>query len=293
MLWDMQLKKILCFGEVLWDCLPDGLFLGGAPLNVASHLQRLGADGLMVSAVGDDTLGEEALKRIRERGLAITEIAVAEGIRTGIARAVLDAEGNASYEFPSPCAWDGIPAEPALAIASEMDAIVFGTLATRSPQNEDTLEKLLSIKGPLRIFDINIRQPYFDRLTASVLAQKADVLKINDEELAVLTGMEIGDEPPEGALQLLSTITGVRRICLTRGADGAVFWDQGNMTIADSPPTDVADTVGAGDSFTAAIILGLLEGESPDVFLPRACRLGSLVASHRGAVPDYDCGQID
>ncbi len=281
-------RKILCFGEVLWDCLPAGLFLGGAPLNVASHLKRLGADPIMASAVGSDVLGEEALSRVRKRGLTITEIAVIEGVPTGTAHVDLDADGVASYRFPEPCAWDAVPAAPALAIAKDVDAIVFGTLAARSDANEATLEALLEVDGPLKIFDVNIRPPYFDRLNASVLAQKADVLKVNDEELEELTGMDVADDLPEGPLQLLSTITGVRRICLTRGKAGAVFWDHGNTTVAESPEVEVKDTVGAGDAFTAAITLALIEGESADKFLSRACKLGAYIASQDGAVPEYD-----
>lgn len=281
-------KKILCFGEVLWDCLPAGLFLGGAPLNVASHLQRLGAEAIMASAVGADVLGDEALARIRKRGLTITEVAVVTDLPTGTAHVELDSDGVASYRFPKPCAWDAIPAAPALAIAQSVDAIVFGTLATRSGMNEDTMEALLAIDGPLKIFDVNIRQPYFDRLSTTVLAQRADVIKVNDEELALLTGMDVTEALPEGPLQLLSTITGVHRICLTRGAEGAVFWDHGTMTVAEAPEVTVKDTVGAGDAFTAAITLALIHDESAESFLPRACRLGAFIASKDGAVPDYD-----
>lgn len=283
-------KKILCFGEILWDVLPSGLFLGGAPLNVASHLRRLGAQPVVASAVGDDFLGEESLARIRKQDLAITEIAVVENARTGIAKVELDADGNAKYEFPQPCAWDAIPAEPALAVASQMDAIVFGTLASRSDHNEEALEAILAKDGPLKIFDVNIRQPYFDRLAVSVLAQHADVIKLNDEELALLSGMEFGEEAPEGPLQMLSTITGCRKICLSRGAAGAVFWDHGRMAVADAPKVDVQDTVGAGDAFTALITLALCNEQAPEEFLPKACHIGALVASHAGAVPDYDPG---
>jgi len=285
-------RKILCFGEILWDCLPPGLFLGGAPLNVASHLRRLGAEPIMVSAVGGDVLGQEALSRVRKRGLAITEIAIVEDLPTGTAHVDLDAHGVASYQFPEPCAWDAIPLDAALAIAPEVDAIVFGTLATRSAQNEDVVEKLLDVEGPLKVFDVNIRPPYFDRLNSIVLAQKSDILKINDEELERLTSMEVPEGVPEGPLQQLSTLTGVRRICLTRGPAGAVFWNHGEVTRADAPPVDVRDTVGAGDAFTAAITLGLCLEESAAHFLPRACKLGAFVASRDGAVPDYDPGDF-
>lgn len=285
-------RKILCFGEILWDCLPAGLFLGGAPLNVASHLKCLGSDPVMASAVGDDILGEEALSRVRKRGLAITEIAVIEGVPTGTAHVDLDAQGLATYRFPEPCAWDAIPNEAALAVAKDMDAIVFGTLATRSQANEDTLEALLAIEGPLKIFDVNIRPPHFDRLNASVLAQMADVIKLNEEELETLTGMDVVEDVPEGPLQLLSTITGVRKICLSRGELGAVFWNHGEATLSDAPEVNVKDTVGAGDAFTAAITLGLLDGESPEKFLPRACKLGAFIASQDGAVPEYDPKQF-
>lgn len=280
--------KILCFGEVLWDCLPEGLFLGGAPLNVASHLTRLGAQAAMVSAVGDDVLGLEALRRIQARGLAVTDVALRKGEVTGTARVLLDGGGNATYLFPEPCAWDAIPAGGAPLLMPGMDAVVFGSLAIRSPANEALLESLLEVPGPLRIMDVNLRAPYFDRLSVIVLAQKADVLKVNREELAILSGMESEEDVPEGPLQMLSTITGVRRICLSLGEEGAVFWDHGTLTRADAPPVEVVDTVGAGDALTAALAVGLCAGEEASVFLPRACKLGALVASRSGAVPDYD-----
>ncbi|WOO39989.1 PfkB family carbohydrate kinase [Rubellicoccus peritrichatus] len=283
-------KKILCFGEILWDSLPAGLFLGGAPLNVASHLRRLGAEPIVVSAVGDDFLGEESLARIRKQDLAITDIAVVENTRTGVAKAELDADGNANYHFPEPCAWDSILVEPALVLISQLDAIVFGTLAARSEHNEAALEAILEKDGPLKILDVNIRPPHFDRLAVSVLAQKADVIKLNDEELELLSGMEVGEEAPEGPLQMLSTITGCRKICLTRGSAGAIFWDHGKMTLADAPQVDVRDTVGAGDAFTALVALALCNGKSADSFLSQACHLGAIVASHDGAVPYYDPG---
>lgn len=261
-------KKILCFGEILWDVLPAGLFLGGAPLNVASHLRRLGAEPIMVSAVGSDFLGEESLTRIRRQNLDINNIAVIEGTKTGIARVKLNEKGNANYLFPEPSAWDAIPGKSALALAPKMDAIVFGTLATRSDHNEEALEAILDDKGPLKVFDVNIRQPYFDRLMTSVLAQKADVIKLNDDELELLSGMEFGEEAPEGPLQMLSTITGCRKICLTRGAGGAIFWDHGKMTVAEAPEIDVKDTIGAGDAFTALLTLALCNDQPPESFVP-------------------------
>jgi len=121
-----------------------------------------------------------------------------------------------------------------------------------------------------------------------VLAQKADLIKLNEDELTVLTGMEVTGDTPEGALQQLATLTGLSRICLSCGSSGALFWDKGEITRADAPQVEVVDTVGAGDAFTAAVTLGLCRGESPDLFLPRACRLGAFVASRAGAVPDYN-----
>lgn len=280
-------STILCFGEILWDCLPRGLFLGGAPLNVASHLALLGADARMVSTVGRDFLGEEALRRAKERGVDLQYVLQDNELPTGTVLASLDDGGNASYEFPIPVAWDEIHVgQSVLSAAPQSAAIVYGTLALRLHTNRERLESLLGPKGPMRCLDVNLREPYDDIELALKLAAKSDLVKLNENELSRLTDYPEADTAEGVADQCakLHVIAGSKRICVTRGAEGGVFWDNGEVHIAKSPPVEVKDTVGAGDAFMAALVYGLTSGQSVPDALNAACERGAMVAGQDGAV---------
>ncbi|MEM8550089.1 MAG: carbohydrate kinase [Verrucomicrobiota bacterium] len=283
------MEKVICFGETLWDCLPKGLFLGGAPFNVACHLRRLGCRPAVFSAVGDDFLGEEAIERARANGLDTFFISKAGAFRTGVAKVALDAQGQASYTFPEPCAWDRIELkEGARKELSKAEAILFGSLAMRSESNADLLESILTETQALRIFDVNLRPPYHDRLSILTQAQHADVLKVNEDELSYLSNMAFTSDTLEEAVGAVASYTGVRKICVTLGAEGAAFFDGKQLITTAAPQVEVRDTIGAGDAFTAAITAGLLREETPEVLLDQACRLGAYVASQDGALPAYD-----
>ncbi|MBC2595108.1 carbohydrate kinase [Ruficoccus amylovorans] len=287
------MEKIVCFGEVLWDCLPKGLFLGGAPFNAACHLRRLGCRPVMISAVGDDFLGEEALLRAQAQGLDTFAFTVKKGLRTGVAKVVLDDSGCASYVFPEPCAWDRIElGEAARNELTTANAILFGSLAARSERNAEQLDSILSETHALRIFDVNLRPPHDDLETVLELAQKADVLKVNETELAVLSGRPFDSGDLEGAIRAVVERTHVRKVCVTLGGEGAAYFDGRRLLRAEAPLVQVRDTVGAGDSFTAAFTAGLVRGDAPQETLERACRLGAYVASCDGATPEYDPAEV-
>ncbi len=286
---------VVCFGEVLWDCLPQALFLGGAPLNVAYHLRKLGARPRMVSAVGADFLGELVLERMAEFGLETDLIGRTERLQTGAVKVMLNAEGNATYDILHPVAWDRIPVGEAVREAvAAADALVFGSLALRGVHNAEALSQLLELTGPLRVFDVNLRAPYWDREAVLALCRRVDVVKLNDEELAHLTGAENPPVTADAALTLLERLreeTGCPRICVTRGAAGAVFLDNTSAYEATPPPVRVADTVGAGDAFTAAFVTSLLRGEA-DRACAQGCALGAFVASRSGAQPPYRSTEV-
>lgn len=283
---------VACFGEILWDCLPRGIFLGGAPLNVAYHLGRLGLAPRMISAVGWDFLGEEAIRRMSAWGFDLSFVA-RRGNPTGTVRAVLDDGGAARYTFdPSP-AWDHISTSLSLVRQTPPPAaFVFGTLALRESGNRGMLTAFLDAwSDSLRVADLNLRPPYDGMEAVQLALGCASLVKLNDGELAALVGA--GHETPAGieaSARRLAQRHRLGRVCVTAGEKGAgLLWD-GHWHWVDAQPINVRDTVGAGDAFLAGLLAGLLaHRESPAEALARACRLGEFVATQDGATPDYRC----
>jgi fructokinase len=280
--------SILCFGEIVWDALPRGVFLGGAPLNVAYHLNRLGRRALQVSRVGADFLGAETLRRLRAAGVATDLIQIDDDAATGAVVVSLDRAGDASYEILHPVAWDRIAGTPELeSAAASAEALVYGTLATRSESNAALLSRLLDAV-PFRLCDVNLRRPHDDPANALKWAARASVIKLNEEELEQLAP-EAGDKARLGErAAALSARTGVGTIVVTRGGKGAAVLHDGAFTSRPSPKVEVADTVGAGDAFTAAFLDGLLKDGDPVGALDAALRLGAFVASRHGAQPEHE-----
>jgi fructokinase len=282
--------EVICFGEILWDILPDGLHPGGAPFNVAYHLQRLGRPVRLVSAVGRDVLGDELLRRLGHWGLPTGGVARSADRPTGYVRAALTPGGDARYEIAGDVAWDRIEVgADTLAAAAGARAVVFGSLAQRSAANRDALDRLLAAlpAGAPRVFDVNLRPPHDDLARVLALARQATVLKLNAEEAARLAGGAPGDE--EARARVLAADTGCPLVCLTAGARGAGLLRAGRWHWEPGRPVAVEDTVGAGDAFLAALVTRLLDGRLADgEMLARACRLGEWVAAHRGATPAYD-----
>jgi fructokinase len=278
--------EIFCFGEMLWDSLPQGLFPGGAPMNVAYHLHRLGRRVAPLSAVGDDGLGDELLRRAEAWGLDTGYVRRLKGKPTGLVRVTL-ARGIPAYEILEDTAWDCIRL-PSGSLR-EVRALIFGSLAQRSAHNRRTLAALRKRCGDaLKVFDVNLRPPHDDPELVWSLADGADVLKLNDEEARRLLKRNhlVGELEP--AALALSKRTGSRCVCITAGARGAGLLLDSKWTWVKSNPIRVKDTVGAGDSFLAAIVDGLLEkGRGPEAVLSFAARLAEFVASSEGATPPY------
>lgn len=286
----MQKKKILCFGEVLWDCLPQGLFLGGAPLNVAYHLQQLGDAPSMVSAVGSDFLGEETLARIQSKGLGTQHVQVIEDAPTGAVRVRLSQQGDASYDFLDPSAWDFLKVDKQLVHAA--DAFVYGSLAMRKQANRQQLESALEEFRGCKICDVNLRPAFNDLDYALKLLSLADVAKLNEEELQTLAGVAVDVDNPEPAMRRLAAKTGTSRICLTMGAKGAAYCDAEEFVQVSVQPVKVRDTIGAGDAFMARFIHGFLAAEPIKTTLQSAANLGAFIATREGAQPEYDASDF-
>lgn len=282
------MKSAICFGEVLWDCLPTGRFIGGAPLNVAFHLHQLGLRAVPVSAVGRDELGEELLERVLSWGIETKFITWHGALPTGTVTASLDAHGNATYKIHEGVAWDDIEvSDELLALAGDCDALVYGTLAQRSAHNRHQLDSLLeAAAGALKVCDVNLRPPFDSFERAWELAREADLIKLNEQEIKrLLDGSELHHDLESLAIEL-SQQTGVGSICVTAGPKGAGLLYEEKWHWVDAEPVIVADTVGAGDAFLAELVTSLLEPDA-DAWecLRRACRLGEFVASQHGATP--------
>ena len=290
-------SEFFAFGEILWDCLPSGRHAGGAPFNVAAHLAQLGVSVSLISAVGQDPLGDEILEVAGHKNVNVDFVRRARvGLPTGSVIATVDAKGNATYELVQPAAWDEITvSDKALEAVAKSRALTFGSLAGRSLYNLEQLARLLAVNGPLKFFDVNLRPPFVDPPMVMKLARRADVLKLNDGEVGRLaswlrTGEATPNTPrnPEAiaeACAVLTEATNASRICVTLAEEGAAFWDRGTLVTAPAPKVVVKDTVGAGDAFMAGLMVGLTRGTDTRKVLENACRLGAYVALHHGATP--------
>jgi fructokinase len=294
----MPSSEILCVGEVLWDALPAGLFLGGAPFNVACHLSAADVPVTMVSRVGADQLGEEALRRAARYGVGTELVQVDSTLPTGFVRVEVDEAGNPEFDIVTPAAWDAItPSDALLKRAANARAIVFGSLAQRNAVTRSTIERLwdtVANTETLLVFDANLRAPYDDLEVVRRSLRRADVVKITDQELRQFVSwfdLADGAQHKAKARQMvhmvgaLAETFGCRTVCVTRERQGAGLWRDGHWTEHPGFEVEVHDTVGAGDAFLAVLLAGLLRGVEDQALLLHATLIGAYVATQPGAVP--------
>jgi len=275
-------------GEALWDVLPDGEQIGGAPVNFAYHITALGGRGLPVSTVGDDERGRRALEELSARGLPVSAISVDPARPTGYVAANVDEKGVAHYVFPDDVAWDNLTFSPeTLGRARTLAAVSFGTLAQRSPVSRQAIACFLSAmpEKALKVFDVNLRQNFYSREVIERSLKRADMLKISDEELPVLRSMFDLTGDDASVLHALLRKNCLRICVLTRGARGGLLVSVDEISDHPGVAAEVADTIGAGDAFSAAVVLGHLLGLSLDEINERANRLAAFVCSQSGAMP--------
>ena len=278
-------SEVLCVGEVLWDALPEGLFLGGAPFNVACHLRATGTPVAMVSRIGDDRLGDEVLRRAARYGVTSDLIQVDDALPTGFVRVDVDEAGNPTYEILEPAAWDMIaPTQSLLARAEDARAIVFGTLAQRHPVSRATIQRLWDTSA-LMVLDVNLRAPYEDREIVRQSLRRADVVKLSDEELRTIADWLALRGSQRDIVTALAETFACAVVCVTRGSGGAGLWHDGKWSEHPGFKVEVRDTVGAGDAFLAVLLAGLLGGGSDSAMLQHANLIGAYVATQFGAVP--------
>jgi fructokinase len=284
-----QRPIVVGIGEILWDLLPSGRQMGGAPANFAFHARALGAASVIVSAVGDDRPGREILAELGSRGLDPSGIATVSSAPTGTVTVVLDAGGIPHYTIHEGVAWDVIPWTAGLGdIAARADAVCFGTLAQRSPVSRATIGSFLDATRPdcLRVLDLNLRQTYFSRETVHGLLERATVLKLNDDELVAVAGMLSLPGPETRVLAALLGAYPITLIALTKGPSGSRLFGPGVDLSHPGYPAETEDTVGAGDAFTATLVAGLLKKRSWEEIGERANRIAGYVCSRKGAWPD-------
>lgn len=283
---------VATFGEALWDILPKGIFLGGAPVNVVYHLSRHGVRAVPITAVGSDFLGDEFIRRAAGWDIDRRFLAQLRAFPTGTVRATLDPAGNASYRIAREVAWDRIPVLPALLRRPEPSALVYGTLALRSVANRRALGLLFRAwPDTLRVLDLNLRPP-FDRASAvSFALDHAQLVKLNEHELATLAGTaELDRGDFEDVTRRFATRHHLTRVCVSAAAHGAGMLWHGTWYWEEGRPVKVSDTIGAGDAFLAGLLAALLwRRESPQAALAAACRMGEFVAAADGATPAYQC----
>ena len=285
--------KVLSFGEVLWDTYPTEKHIGGAPLNFAAHFVKAGGEAYLLSAVGADELGKAAISFLTEQGIRTDYVSVLEGKRTGECLVTLDGQGIPRYELLSGVAYDEIP-KPELTGAG-FDAFYFGSLALRSEKNRETVSAVLASRDFKEVFvDINVRPPFISPDVIRFACRSATILKISEEEMPAVTKPLFGwkRNAAESAKMVADTFANVKLILITKGENGSVAYDcrSGRTVSCDAVKVNVASTVGAGDSFSAAFLYGYLSGKPIEDCLRSASRISSFVCSKPQAIPPYPIG---
>jgi fructokinase len=284
--------NIVGVGEVLWDLLVTGPKLGGAPANFVYHAHALGAQANIITRVGGDDYGREIVHRFRELGLPETAVQVDDALLTGTVKVELSGDGLARFTIQENVAWDGIEATPeAVAVAGVADAICFGSLAQRCELSRTTIQRLVAAtrRDALRVFDINLRQRFYSRDVIDKSLDLANVLKLNEDELPTLAEIFDLTESGEQRIERLAREFNLDLVALTRGPNGSLLYQRNKNGVrwsdCRSRPVHVIDTVGAGDSFTAALVLGLLRGIDLDEINEIANDVARFVCSQAGATP--------
>jgi fructokinase len=287
-------NKVLCFGEVLWDMLPTGAKAGGAPMNVALHLHKIGAEVGLVAKVGDDKLGNDLIRFIDTFGLNPSMVQVDDNLPTSQVLVHLDKDKNATYEICEDVAWDTIIiSDSNRQFAQEASVFVYGSLASRFEKTRATLLDLLAASSAYKVMDVNLRPPYIEQGIIELLLSKADLAKVNDDELYLIAknnGVE-GDE--ETLMKWMADFFDCETICVTKGAAGAILYMNNEFVSHPGFKIQLADSVGAGDAFLGGLISAIIQGEEPKEAITYACAVGAYVASKEGATPEYNAEEID
>ena len=284
-----QENIVVGMGEALWDVLPEGKKIGGAPANFAYHVSQFGLPSCVVSAIGDDPLGHEITENFTSKGL--NQMIETVPYPTGTVQVEIDQAGIPQYDIKENVAWDNIPCTPALEeLATRTKAVCFGSLAQRNVVSRETINRFLDLipagNEPLIVFDVNLRQGFYNKDILCNSMQRCNILKINDEELITVSrmfgypGIDLQDK-----CWILLGKYNLKMLILTCGINGSYVFTPGNVSFQPTPKVEVADTVGAGDSFTAAFISAILKGKSVQEAHALAVQTSAFVCTRKGAMP--------
>jgi fructokinase len=282
------MATIIGIGEILWDIIGDDRKLGGAPANFAFHAHQLGHDAFPVTRVGDDELGREILDRLTAIGLSTEFVQIDPVKPTSTVRVKLDAAGSPTFEILENVAWDALDgSDPKWKKLADADLICFGTLAQRSETSKRAIRDLLNTSKAKKLYDINLRAPYWSIDLVRENLPASDIVKLNDTELAELQAGNIVEAPADAIAYCRELIRqfDIELVCVTRGSAGSLLVTKSEAADHPGVAADVADAIGAGDAFTAAVADGWLGGKPLEEISERANRLGSYVASQAGATP--------
>ena len=288
------MSRVVSFGEILWDKLPSGKVPGGAPLNFAYRLNSFENSLSIISKVGDDSLGKELSEFLNKNGLDTEDIQISKIYKTGEVNVSIDKNGIADYDILNPVAWDDISLNlKNIELTKNSSVFVFGSLICRNMTSRRTLKELLKI-APFKLFDINLRSPYYNMNLIEELMLSSDFIKFNYEEIEEISTIYINKKATlENMIETISEKTKTKNICVTMGEKGACYYTNNSFYYQDGFKINVLDTVGAGDSFLATLVEGILNKTKPQEILKKACAVAALVASKEGATPAVSMTEIN
>lgn len=288
----MKKSTIICFGEVLWDMLPTGKLAGGAPMNVAYHLNALGASANVISRVGNDDLGAELLSFLTKKHVSTDFIQIDNTQSTGVVNVKLDEKGSPSYEISMPVAWDFIEnTEGSQKAVREADMLVYGSLVCRNEVSRNTLFDYLPM-AKTTVFDVNLRPPFYDKALINKLLKAADIVKMNEEELSIISNWFSDETDFEQQMGFVQQHFDVKTLIVSHGSLGAYCLENNDLYFHKSFKIYVQDTIGSGDAFLAGFLSEKINGQNPQNCLTTACRAGAFVATQSGATPEMDWKMI-
>ena len=288
------MSKVVSFGEVLWDKLPSEKVPGGAPLNFGYRLNSFEKSISIISKVGDDALGKKLTEFLNKNGLDTEHLQISKIYKTGEVNVSIDKNGIADYDILNPVAWDDISLNSKnIDLTKNSSIFVFGSLICRNVTSRETLKKLLKI-APFKLFDVNLRFPYYDLNLIKELMMCSDFIKFNHEEITEISLIYTKKKTSlENMIKTISEKTKTYDICVTMGEKGACYYTNNTFYFQDGFKINVSDTVGAGDSFLATLVEGILNKTKPQEILKKACAVAALVASKRGATTKVSFTEIN